>query len=330
MTQFSATIFGCEGQSITSSEAAFFAEARPFGFILFARNIATADQTSKLCDQLRSAVGYNAPILIDHEGGRVQRMREPMVRDWLPPLDQVSLAGENAERSMYLRSRLQAHELLALGLDANCAPLVDVAIKETHPILKNRCYGFDPNTVSKVGRAVADGLLDGGVLPIVKHIPGYGRAKVDSHLDLPSVSEKRADLETDFAPFRDLNDLPMGMTAHIVFEALDPAPATVSPTMMQLIREDIGFDGLIMTDDISMEALSGTVSERSAASISAGCDVVLHCNGKLPEMQDVLNASGMMHDLAQRRAEAALEARKAPKPVDIEALSVELESLLSG
>ncbi|MEE2946124.1 MAG: glycoside hydrolase family 3 N-terminal domain-containing protein [Pseudomonadota bacterium] len=329
MTQFGATILGCEGLSLTANEKAFFADAKPFAFILFSRNIDTADQIRAFCAELRASVGYDAPILIDQEGGRVQRLRSPIARDWLPPLDQIMKAGENAARSMYIRSRIQAHELRDLGIDSNCAPLVDVAVEATHPFLKNRCYGFDKDSVSGIGRAVSDGHLDGGVLPVLKHIPGHGRSQVDSHLDLPTVAASREELATDFAPFKALNDLPMGMTAHLVYEAIDDQPATISPTMMGLIRNEIGFDGLIMTDDISMEALSGSVADRSAASIKAGCDVVLHCNGDMDEMVAVATASGTMTELAQSRANAALSARKAPKSVDIDALTAELETYLS-
>lgn len=328
--RFSATILGCEGLSLTVEEKAFFADVRPFGFILFARNVETADQVRALCDQLRASVGYDAPILIDQEGGRVQRLREPIAREWLPPLDQVQKAGTNAARSMYIRSRIQAHELLGLGIDCNCAPMVDVATENTHPFLKNRCYGSDHKEVSEVGRAVADGLIDGGVLPVLKHMPGHGRSIVDSHLDVPRVTASASELAADFAPFKALNDLPLGMTAHLVYDAFDTAPATISPKLMTLIREDIGFQGLIMTDDISMEALAGTKAERSAAAIKAGCDVVLHCNGDLDEMKSVVAASSEMTDAAQARAEAALAARTSPKPVDIEALSAELEGYLSG
>lgn len=328
--RFSATILGCEGLSLSADEKAFFADARTFGFILFARNVESADQIRALCHDLREAAGYDAPILIDQEGGRVQRLREPIAREWFPPLDQVQKAGKNAARSMYIRSRIQAHELLDLGIDTNCAPMVDVAFEGTHPFLKNRCYGSDVNTVSDVGRAVADGLIDGGVLPVLKHMPGHGRSVVDSHLDLPRVCASADELTTDFAPFKALSDLPLGMTAHLVYDALDSAPATISPKLMTMIRKEIGFQGLIMTDDISMEALAGTKAERSAAAIKAGCDVVLHCNGDLAEMKTVVAASGEMTDAAQSRAEAALAARTRPKPVDIEALSAELESYLSG
>ena len=223
-----------------------------------------------------------------------------------------------------------AHELLDLGIDSNCAPLVDIAFCETHPFLKNRCYGMDPAHVAAIGRAVADGHLDGGVLPVVKHIPGHGRAVADSHFDLPVVNAPRAELDAvDFAPFKALNDLPMGMTAHSVYEAIDPRPATTSPVMMEIIRNQIGFEGLIMTDDISMKALNGSLTDLSCASRDAGCDVILHCNGTLTERTEVAEASGEMTEIAQVRAERVLKARNAPQEVDIVAIEAKLEALIN-
>ncbi|MEC7256374.1 MAG: beta-N-acetylhexosaminidase, partial [Pseudomonadota bacterium] len=303
---FGATILDAEGLRLTASEIAFFREADPFGFILFARNIDTPDQIRALCDDMRSAVGRDAPITIDQEGGRVQRLRAPLARVWQPPLDHVTRAGEGAERAMYLRYRLIAHELHVLGIDSNCAPMVDVAGPDTHDFLKNRCYGTDPTQVARLGRAVADGLLDGGVLPVLKHMPGHGRATADSHFDLPQVgADPKALDDTDFAPFRALNDLPMGMTAHVVYDALDGAPATLSSKVMDIIRDQIGFDGLVMTDDISMKALRGDLGDLTRDSLAAGCDVVLLCNGTLAEREQVANAAGRMTDRAQTRALAA-------------------------
>lgn len=326
-----ATILGVAGTELTPEETALIRASRPFGFILFSRNIDSPDQVRALCDSLRQAADHNAPILIDQEGGRVQRLRGPVWRKWLPPLEQVELAGSHAEVAMYARYRIIAHELIELGIDANCAPLVDVAGRQTHPFLKNRCYGTDPDTVAKVGRAVANAHLDGGVLPVVKHIPGHGRAVVDSHFDLPVVETDIDTLaETDFRPFAALSDLPMGMTAHLVYEACDAAPATTSRRMMQLIRERIGFDGLIMTDDISMKALKGNLATLSRQSIEAGCDVILHCNGTFDEMKSVTDASGTLAGAALRRAEAALAARKTPTTVDIPALEAKLAELLHG
>lgn len=326
MSRFCAAIFGCDGLRLTTEEKVFFRDVQPFGFILFARNFDSADQVRALSDELRSCVDHHAPILIDQEGGRVQRIRAPLVTEWMPPLEEVQKAGSNAARAMYLRYRIIAHELMALGIDANCAPMVDVARPDTHPFLRNRCYGEDPQQIIEIGRAVAEGLWDGGVFPVIKHMPGHGLAVVDSHKDLPRVSVPKAQLEGDFTPFKALNNLPMGMTAHIVFEDMDDAPATTSPKMMQFMRDEIGFDGLIMTDDIDMQALSGSVDQRAAAAIAAGCDAVLHCNGTLADRQAVAAAIGEMSEAGQRRAEAVLSARREPVPVDIKALAEEFKA----
>ncbi|MCV2878733.1 beta-hexosaminidase [Sedimentimonas flavescens] len=323
-----ATIFGCEGLDLSPSEAAFFRASDPWGFILFSRNIETPEQVARLCSSLREAVGRDAPILIDQEGGRVQRLRAPHWREWLPPLDQARAASD-ARRSFWLRARIQAHELRAIGIDANCAPTCDIAGPRTHPFLQNRCLGTDAATVIANARATAEGFLAGGVLPILKHMPGHGRAEADSHLDLPVVGADPADLaQTDFAPFRALRDLPLGMTAHIRFTAFDQAPATQSRKMIALIREQIGFDGLLMTDDIGMEALSGSKGARAAASIAAGCDVVLYCKGDMGPMEEVAEAAGQLTPEAAARADAALARRHAPDPVDIAALEAELVALL--
>jgi beta-N-acetylhexosaminidase len=283
-----------------------------------------------LCDELREAVGREAPITIDQEGGRVQRLRAPLWRDWLPPLEHVAAAGDRAEEAMYLRYRLIAHELRDLGIDSNCAPLVDVAGNATHPFLKNRCYGTDPAQVARIGRAVADGMLEGGVLPVLKHIPGHGRAQADSHLELPEVDAAREQLEAvDFLPFKALNGLPMGMTAHLVYSRIDDRPATLSPVMMQVIREDIGFDGLVMTDDISMKALSGSLEDIAAGSIAAGCDVVLLCNASLDERRAVAAASEQLSGASEARAARAIAARQAPTEVDIPSLEAKLDALIS-
>ncbi|MFT6452636.1 MAG: beta-N-acetylhexosaminidase, partial [Halocynthiibacter sp.] len=260
-----ATILGCAGLSLSPTEARFFREADPWGFILFARNVQSPDQLRALCAELRETVGRDAPILIDQEGGRVQRLTPPTWRQYLPPLEQVQACGAHAARSMYIRSTLIADEMQALGIDVNCAPTADIAGPETHPFLHNRCYGTEANSVIEMGRAVADGMAARGVMSVLKHIPGHGRATADSHLDLPHVTVDAQTLrETDFAPFKGLNDLPMAMTAHIVYEALDPANcATQSEIMIAAIRNEIGFDGLLMTDDISMQALSGSLQHRA-------------------------------------------------------------------
>lgn len=327
---FGATILDADGLRLSKDEAAFFREADPFGFILFGRNIDTPDQVYGLCSEFRDAVGRDAPITIDQEGGRVQRLRGPEWREWVPPLDFVQAAGDAAERAMYIRHRLIAHELKALSIDSNCAPMVDIIVHETHKFLRNRCYGTSPGDIALLGRAAANGLLDGGVVPVLKHIPGHGRTDLDSHFDLPRVDVSLDTLrETDFAPFRALSDLPMGMTAHVVYEAVDEVPATLSPEMMGLIRHDIGFDGLIMTDDTGMKALSGTSGQIATRALAAGCDVILHCNAPLAERVETANAAGQMNAAAQTRAEAALAARRSPDNIDIGDLNAELEALLT-
>lgn len=324
-----AAILGVSGPVLTARERAFLRAADPWGFILFARNVETPEGLRALCADLREAVGRTAPILIDQEGGRVQRMRAPHWREFLPALDQMARARDPM-RAQWLRNRLIAHDLASVGIDVNCAPLADLVEEATHPVLRNRLYGAEVAIVTEAARAAACGLLAGGVLPVLKHLPGYGRAAVDSHHDLPRVRAARADLDArDFAPFRNLADMAMGMTAHIVFEVIDPdRPATVSSVVMGVIRDEIGFDGLIMTDDISMEALSGSLAERSAGAIAAGCDVVLHCNGRLAEMEAVVAAAGPMCGAAQARADRALGQRRAPDTVDIAALEAELEALM--
>ncbi|ARC88994.1 beta-N-acetylhexosaminidase [Rhodovulum sp. MB263] len=326
-----AFIAGCSGLALTPAEQAFFAETRPFGFILFARNVADPDQLRRLTRDLRQTVGRDAPILIDQEGGRVQRLRPPHWRSWAPAFDQIAAAGpEGAARSMYLRARLIACELSVLGIDVDCAPVADIARPETHEILKNRCYGTDPSLVIACARATAEGLLAGGVLPVIKHIPGHGRASADSHLHLPRVKTGAQELQaTDFSVFRALSDQPMAMTAHVVYDALDPdRPATVSPAAIAAIRDEIGFGGFLMSDDVSMQALSGGIAERSRASIAAGCDAVLHCNGDMDEMAEVAGACGTLTGPAAERAARALACRRPPEPFDPAVALAELHGLL--
>lgn len=329
--RYGATILDASGLRLTAQEKALFRAVKPFGFILFARNIDTPDQVRALCAEMRDAAGHDAVVTVDQEGGRVQRLRAPQWRDWSAPLDFVQAAGSNAAEAMYLRFRLIADELHRIGIDSNCAPMVDVAGTQTHEFLRNRCYGTTPDVVAALGRAAADGMLAGGVLPVVKHIPGHGRATMDSHYELPLVNAPRAALDAhDFAPFKALSDLPMGMTAHLVYDSIDPRPATLSPVMMNLIREDIGFDNLIMTDDISMKALAGEVNQIAADALSAGCDVVLYCNATLEDRARVAEAAGEMTDAAQTRAERALAMRREPDDVDIPALNAQLDTLLGG
>ncbi len=332
MNALSACILGCSGPSLLPDERVFFGDSRPWGFILFARNCEEPDQIRRLVASLRDSVGRDAPILIDQEGGRVQRLRQPHWRQWMAPLDQILQTGAKGPRTMYLRSRLIAEELHALGIDVNCSPLADIAGPETHPFLRNRCYGMDVQTVTSVARAAADGLMDGGVLPVLKHIPGHGGAVVDSHEQPPVVATPAHRLTAwDFAPFRALRDLPMAMTGHIVFSALDPeTPTTCSPTMIETIRGEIGFGGLLITDDISMGALQGDLAEKSRLSRSAGCDLVLHCNGEIDEMRVVAETCGTLDGLGRRRAKAALNRRSQPETIDINAVKSELDEVLSG
>ncbi len=323
-----ATILAPAGPVLSAGEAAFFRDADPWGFILFARNLSDADGIRALTDALRTAVGRDAPVFIDQEGGRVQRLRPPLARDWPPPLDHASGAADPV-RAMWLRYRLIAAELRALGIDGNCAPCCDIAGPATHPFLRNRCLGTTAAAVIPRARAVAEGLLAGGVLPVVKHIPGHGRAAADSHHELPVVEASLADLAaTDFAPFAALADLPLAMTAHVVYPALDPdAPATLSAAAVTAIRGRLGFGGLLMTDDMSMQALSGDLGTLTAQAIAAGCDVTLHCNGDLGEMQTVAAAAAGMTPAAAARAAAALAARRAPGSADLAALAAECARL---
>jgi beta-N-acetylhexosaminidase len=323
-----ATILGgIAGTVLTAAERDFFRAADPWGFILFARNVDNPDQLRRLTGDLREAVGRDAVITVDQEGGRVQRLRAPHWTEWCAPLDQ---AGAGA-RAMWLRYYLIGRELRDVGIDSDCAPTLDIAQPDTHPFLRNRCLGSDVATVAALGRAAADGLLAAGVLPVMKHIPGHGRAMADSHKDLPVVAASVAELERlDFAAFRALKDLPMGMTAHIRFTALDDAPATASDRMISLIREGIGFDGLLMSDDITMNALSGTEAQRAAATIAAGCDLVLHCNRDIAGMEPVVAAAGAMTSAALRRADAALALRHAPQDLDRTALMTEYRQLVTA
>lgn len=325
-----AYIFAPKGLRLNRYEKWFFRDADPWGFILFARNIDDPEQVRALTSELRETVGWQAPILIDQEGGRVQRMRAPHWREYLPALDQMRQAREPMKAQL-LRNRLIAEELRAVGIDVNCAPLADVLEENTHPVLANRLYGDDVDTVVQAARVCAEAFKMQGVLPVLKHIPGYGRAHVDSHKDLPRVDAARSVLtRRDFKTFEALKDIAMGMTAHIVYEAIDPQnPATTSPTVIRLIRKEIGFDGLLMTDDISMGALSGTIKERAEAAMTAGCDIILHCNGVTKEMIQVAAGAGPMRINGMVRADVALMARQDPSPIDISAAAAELESLLA-
>ncbi|MCG7492723.1 glycoside hydrolase family 3 N-terminal domain-containing protein [Thalassobius sp. Cn5-15] len=329
MSRYGATVLDPVGPVLSAEEKAFFRDSDPFAFILFARHIEHGEQLRRLCGDLREAVGREALITIDQEGGRVQRLVPPMATQFLPPLEEVVQAGEHATSAMLLRYRIIAHELRSYGIDSNCAPCADVAGPETHPFLQNRCYGMEEQTVTNVSRAVVNGLLAGGVVPVLKHMPGHGRAISDSHFETPRVRASLPELQQDFAPFRALNDVPMGMTAHVQMDALDDQPATLSAAAMEYIRNDIGFDGLIMTDDCSMQALPGSRADVAERAIAAGVDAVLYCNGALADKVKVAEAAGQMSEAAQARAEMAIAARITPENVDIAELKAKHNALLN-
>lgn len=324
-----AAIFGCEGLTLGREEAAFFRDYDPFGFILFARNVESPAQLRRLTAALRETVGRDAPILVDQEGGRVQRLRAPHWREWTPPLDFVTAAGDRAAQALRLRYAIMGAELLDVGIDADCAPVGDLITDKTHPFLKNRCYGSDPATVAALGLAVAEGLLSAGVMPVMKHLPGHGRSEVDTHHELPTVTAPRSEVVAhDFAPFRAWAGLPMAMTAHLVFTAWDDQrPATQSPAMIQAIRDEIGFDGLLMTDDLNMQALAGDLGQRTRASMDAGCDIALHCKGVLSEMQAVAAEAGEMTPAARARAETVI-ANRPKATVDIRQAERDLRAIM--
>ncbi|SMX22324.1 beta-N-acetylhexosaminidase [Boseongicola aestuarii] len=322
------------GPFLTPDEATFFREGDPWGFILFQRNCETPEQLRRLTGDLREAVGWHAPILIDQEGGRVQRMRGPHWREWMPPLDQVEAFEDPGRgvRAMYLRGALIGAELVAHGVDVNCAPSGDIAYPQTHAFLRNRCYGRDAQTVIVMARACAEGLMDAGCLTVLKHAPGHGRAQVDSHKDLPTIEVPLAELKaTDFAPFRALADTGMAMTAHIVVPEIDgTAPITQSAAGISYLRQQLGMTGLLMSDDVSMNALAGDVVTRGQAALAAGCDLVLHCNGEAGEMEAIAAGLGRMGPEAAKRADIALAARRTTRDIDIPALEAEFEALMQG
>jgi beta-N-acetylhexosaminidase len=330
-----AFITGIAGLELSTAERDFIRAERPWGFILFKRNIDTPAQVARLIADLRAAANVpEAPVLIDQEGGRVQRLGPP---NWpvYPPgavfgalYDIDPALGLEAAR---LSSRLIADDLIPLGVTVDCLPLADLPVAGADAVIGNRAYGTEPAKVAAIGRAVTEGLEQGGVLPVLKHIPGHGRATADTHFKLPTVDTPQRELErTDFAAFRPLADLPMAMTAHVVFSALDPAhPATTSATIIeQVIRGVIGFQGLLMSDDVSMNALAGSLAERTRALLAAGCDMVLHCNGKLDEMQDVARETPELTGKALERANRALASRRQPQPFDRKAARARLEALI--
>jgi beta-N-acetylhexosaminidase len=326
-------IFGCEGASLSATERAFFRDADPLGFILFARNCETPAQIARLVTDLRESVGRgDAPILIDQEGGRVARLKPPHFPAY-PAAAAIAARGKTAREAAWLTARLIADDLGQLGITVDCAPVLDVPVAGADPIIGDRAWGTAPAVIAENGLAVCDGLMAGGVLPVIKHIPGHGRATVDSHRALPVVDTPLSMLDsTDFAPFRALSGMPWAMTAHVLYTALDPdRPATLSPRVIATaIRAGIGFDGVLLSDDLSMAALGGKIETRAWDALKAGCDLVLHCNGILDEMQAIASAVGPMSDDARRRVAAGEARRQAPRAFDRFATEQRLATLLQG
>lgn len=328
-------ILDCEGARLTADEAALFRDYNPLGFILFARHVESPDQVRALIADLWQAVGRAAPILIDQEGGRVARLRPPHWPEFPAAARFGDLAAQDMDaacRAVWLNSRLMAEDLSALGITVDCLPVLDLRLPGAHLIIGDRAYGSTPEPVIRLGRAAAEGLMAGGVLPVIKHIPGHGRAAVDSHLELPRVDAARAELEAaDFAPFKALKDLPIAMTAHVTYTALDPnRPATLSPTVIHdVIRRDIGFGGALLSDDITMKALNGPLPELAKASLAAGCDALLLCNASLADREAVLQAVPP----AGRYLRRHLERRFSPPPrrqFDDAEARIELAALLDS
>jgi len=337
MTAIGAFISGCSGPVLSTGERDFFARTNPWGLILFKRNCETPEQLKTLTSAFRAAVGRkNAPVFIDQEGGRVQRLgppsnawrRYPAARAYGEAFDASALAGLRAARNV---GRLMAEDLIAAGITANCVPVLDVPQPGAHEIVGNRAYSDRIEAIMALARAHAAGFADGGVLPVIKHIPGHGRARADSHMELPVVEAKRAELEAvDFPPFAAMADAPMAMTAHVVYTALDKtAPATLSKKVISnVIRRQIGFRGLLMTDDLSMKALTGSYAEKTRRALEAGCDIVLHCNGEMAQMEEVAAAAGVLKGKALARAKAALKAARKPQPFDRKQALKDLEAVL--
>jgi beta-N-acetylhexosaminidase len=330
-------IYGCAGTALGVEELAFFRDQQPWGFIVFARNIESPAQLRALTQSLRETVNDpKAPVLVDQEGGRVARMKPPHWKERPAAArfgDVYARDPEAAREAAYLNARLIAYDLCEVGLNVDCLPLLDVPVDGADAIIGDRAYSTDPTTIIDLGRAVIEGLMEGGVLPVMKHIPGHGRATADSHLALPRVTTGPEELSaTDFVTFRSLNQCPMAMTAHVIYEAIDPQrPATTSPKVIRdVIRGEMAFDGLLMSDDVSMNALSGPISVRAKAALFAGCDVVLHCNGKMEEMREVAEEAKPLDGAALKRAQHALSHLTVPDPFDPAAANARLAELLGA
>jgi beta-N-acetylhexosaminidase len=331
-----AFITGVAGPTLTDAERRFLREAQPWGLIVFQRNVGGADALRRLTGQFRTAVGRDAPVLVDQEGGRVQRLGPPHWPKYPPAAAYGALYDRNRATGLAaarLGARLIAADLAAVGIDVDCMPIADVPVAGADAVIGDRAFGTEPDKVAALAGAFAEGLSDGGVLPVLKHLPGHGRATADSHQKLPVVSAERATLETsDFAAFRPLAGLPLAMTAHVVFTAIDPiAPATTSAAIVQqVIRGSIGYRGLLMSDDLSMGALSGSLGERTRAALAAGCDLVLHCNGHMDEMLAVAAAAPELSGESAHRATTALAGKKAPAPIVLAAERAEFFALLAS
>jgi beta-N-acetylhexosaminidase len=336
-----AAILGCAGSTLGRDERDFFRAADPLGFILFARNCVEPEQVRDLVASLRAAVGRDdAPVLIDQEGGRVARLKPPYWRAAAPAAAFGALAKRDrarAARATFLNARLIASELSALGITIDCAPVLDLGLPETHGVIGDRAFASAPETVAFLGQAFCDGLMAGGVIPVIKHIPGHGRARADSHLELPTVETGRAELAaTDFAPFRALHRVPWAMTAHVRYRALDPErAATVSAKILRdIVRGEIGFEGVLVSDDLGMKALAGDMGARAAAALAAGCDLVLHCSGERGDMEAVTRATPpMAPESAARIARAESNRRRAAEkapPFEPNAARAELDGLLAA
>ncbi len=330
-------IYGCAGPVLEAGERDFFREAQPLGFILFGRNIASPEQLRALTAALRETVGdETAPILIDQEGGRVARLKPPqwMARPAAARFGELYAARrEAALEAVYLNARLIAHDLREAGITVDCAPVLDVPVEGADAVIGDRAFASDPPAIIALGRAQMEGLMEGGVLPVMKHMPGHGRATADSHHALPRIAAAAEELSaSDFVTFRSLSTFPMAMTAHVVYEAIDPQrPATTSPKVIRdVIRGEIGFDGLLISDDLSMNALDGTLCTRTKAALFAGCDAVLHCTGKMDEMRDVASEAKPLEGPPLRRAEAALAHVSAPGGFDPAAAEARLADLMGG
>lgn len=287
-------VYGCAGPELLPEEAEFFADTQPFGFILFARNCLEPDQVRRLTAALRSSVGRtDVPILIDQEGGRVERLKPPHWRHAPAAAVFGAVAEKDVDRALTacrLNARNIAEQLAPIGIDVNCLPCLDLFHAPGSPAIGDRAFSTDPELVARLGQAQVDGLMAGNVLPIMKHMPGHGRAKVDSHLELPIIEAPLDALRrSDFIPFRTLSNLPLAMTGHVVVKAIDPDnPATQSAIVIRdIIRQEFGFSGILFSDDIGMQALSGGFADRARKALAAGCDIVLHCSGVMEEMRDV-------------------------------------------